>query len=108
MTSDSSFFRNLFKFRFINICGIIIALVVWGMTTERQPLSNFLFHANLYTIIALVALAFHLFVWLAVYRGSFYDFGRLLRNFIQDYIILNLIVLSCLGSLFLLRFFVWT
>lgn len=108
MTSENSFFRNLFRFRFINVCGIIIALVVWGMSSERQPLTHFLFHANLYTIIALVALAFHIFIWLAVHRGSFYDFGRLVWNFIQDCIILNLIVLSCLGSLFLIRFFVLT
>ena len=106
MAVGSSFFRNLFRFRLINVCGIIIALIVWNMTSERQPLSNFLFHSNLYIIISLVVLAFHIFIWLAVQRGSFYDFGRLLKNFVQDWVILNLIVLSCLGSLFLLRFFI--
>jgi len=106
MTTNSSFLRNFFRFRFINVCGIIIALVVWNMTTERQPLSAFVFHANLYGIIALVAVAVHAFLWLAVYRGSFYEFGRLLLNFLQDCVILTLVVLSCLGTLFLIHFFV--
>ena len=104
MNTNHSFFRNLFRFRFINVCGIIIAAIVWSRTSERQPLSSFLFHKNLYAIIALVAVAFHAFLWLAVYRGSFYEFGRLLWNFIQDCIILTLIVLSCLGALFLVHF----
>jgi len=106
MNTNSSFFRNLFKFRFINICGLIIAMVVWSMTSEVKPLSSFLFHINLYAIIVLVALAFHVFLWLVVYRGSFYEFGRLLWNFFLDCIILTLVVLSCLGSLFLVYFVV--
>ena len=103
----NSFLHNLIGFRFVNVCGILIALIVWGMTSDAQPLSSFLFSANLYAIASLVAFGWHMFLWLVIYKGSTYEFGRQLKSMIQDIIIINLVILSFLGCLFLLYSFVW-
>ena len=102
---NNSFVRNLLGFRFVTICGMLIALIVWGKTTEQQPLSAFLFSFNLYTIASLVAVAWHIFLWLAIYHGSTYEFGRQFKTMIHDIIIINLVILSFLGCLFWLDSF---
>ena len=103
---NNSFIHNLLGFRFVTVCGILIALIVWGMTTDMQPLSSFLFSFNLYALASLVAVAWHIFLWLVVYKGSTYEFWRELKTMIQDIIIINLVILSFLGCLFWLHSFV--
>ena len=100
-----SLVHDLFGFRFAHVCGLLIAMIVWGRTSELRPLSSFLFSPNLYFIAIMVALTFRVLVWLIVYKGSFYEFGYHIKLMLKDCFIIVAVTLSCLGCLFLINSF---
>lgn len=102
-----SLLRDLFGFRFANVCGLIIAMIVWGRTSELRPLSSFLFRPTLYLTAIIIALTFRILVWLIVYKGSFYEFGYHIRMMLKDCFIVVVVTLSCLGCLFLINSFLF-
>ncbi len=101
-----SFINKLFSFRFITLCGMVMAFYVFSLTTEARPLSMFLFKPTLYAVASLVALAVHIMLWVVVDKGSTYDFSRHLTDTIQDCVIINLVLLCTLSFLFLLSSFI--
>ena len=102
---NQSWFRDFFGFRFITLCGLLISFIVWSKTSEKQPLSSFLFSPTLYIIAIIVAVTFHILIWLIIYKGSSYEFGYQIKNTIKDCVIITAVILSSLGCLFLLNSF---
>ena len=99
------FLHKLFSFRFISVCGIIIAACVFYLQTDAQPLSSFVFNPSLYTVASLVAIGWHVFLWLVVEKATFYEFFRVVKDTFEDCIIINIVLLCTLSFLFLITSF---
>ena len=104
-TQQKSFFSPFFAFHFTTLAGIVIACIVWSMSSENQPISGFLFSPNLYLIASLVAVAIRLLLWITVDRGTFFEISRVFWRIIQDVIIINAVILSTLSSIFIAETF---
>ena len=102
---NDSFFHKLFSFRFISLCGIIIALYVFSLRSETRTLSSFLFSPNLYLVASLVAISVRIVLWIVVDKGTFYEFSRVLWHTLEDCVIINIVVLCTLSFLFLITSF---
>ena len=101
----SSLFSPFFGFHFITIFGILIALFVYMKSTENQPVSSFLFSKNLYILSSLIAVAVRLLLWILIEKGSFFEIGRVMGRVILDVVIINTVILSTLGSIFIAETF---
>ncbi len=102
---NETLLHKLFTFRFVSLCGMVIALYVFSLTSEAKPLSSFLFSPSLYVIASLIALAVRVVLWLLIDKGTFYEFGLTLKNTFEDCIIINIVLLCSLSALFLLTSF---
>ena len=103
---NDSFWHKLFSFRLVSLCGIIIALYVFSLTSETKSLSSFLFSAPLYIVSSLVAIAIQTISWIVIDKGTFYEFSHILGQTLQDCVIINLIVVCTLSFLFLVTSFI--
>jgi len=101
-----TFFQKLFSFRFVSLCGMLMALYVFSLTTDAKPISSFLFNPSLYLVASLIAIAVRILVWIAVDKGTFYEFSHVLWNTLEDCIIINVVLLCTLSFLFLVTSFV--
>ena len=102
---NDSLLHKLFSFRFISVCGIIIALYVFSLRTEARPLSSFLFNPSLYLVASLVAIAVRIVLWVIVDKGTFYEFSHSLWQTLEDCVIINIVLLCTLSFLFLITSF---
>ena len=102
---NESLIHKLFSFRFVAIFGIVIALYVFSLRTEARPLSSFLFNPSLYLVASLVAIAVRIVLWIIVDKGTFYEISRILRQTIEDCIMINIVLLCTLSFLFLVTSF---
>ena len=102
---NDSFLHRLFSFRFISLCGIVIAFYVFSLRSETRPLTSFLFNPTLYIVSSLVAISVRIVLWIAVDKGTFYEFSRVLWHTLEDCLIINLVVLCTLSFLFLVTSF---
>jgi len=102
---DSSFLHKLFSFRFVSLCGIIMAFYVFSLRTEAQPLSSFLFKPTLYLVASLIALGVRIILWMVVDKGTFYEFSHSLIHTLEDCLIINIVLLCTLSFLFLVTSF---
>ena len=102
---NDSFLHKLFSFRFVSLCGIFIALYVFSLRSETRPLSTFLVNPTLYIVASLVAVGVRILLWIAVDKGTFYEFHRWIIHTIEDCIIINIVVLCMLSLLFLVTSF---
>ena len=100
-----SFFSPFFSFHFITIFGIVIALFVYMISTESQPISSFLFSPNLYVLSSLVAVAVRVLLWVLIDKGTFFEIRHLLVRLIWDVIVINAVILSTLSSIFIAETF---
>ena len=103
---NDSFLHKLFSFRFVSLCGFIIAFYVFSLRSETRPLTSFLVTPTLYVVSSLVAVAVRIILWIAVDKGTFYEFSRVLWRTVEDCIIINLVVLCTLSFLFLVTSFI--
>ncbi len=102
---NDSLLHKLFSFRFVSLCGIIMAIYVFSLQTEARPLSSFLFNPTLYIVASLVAIAVRIILWLVVDKGTFYEFSHSLIHTLEDCIIINIVLLCTLSFLFLITSF---
>ncbi len=102
---NDSFWHKLFSFRFVSLCGIVMALYVFSLQSEARPLSSFLFSSTLYLVACLVAIGVRIILWVVVDKGTFYEFSRSLVHTVEDCIIINLVLLCTLSFLFLVTSF---
>ena len=98
---QKSFFSPFFSFHFVTLFGIGIALFVYMISNENQPLSSFLFSRNLYLLSSLVAIAIRILLWILIDKGTFFEIKRLILKLIQDVIVINVVILSTLSFIFL-------
>ena len=103
---NESLLHKLFSFRFVSICGIVIALYVFSLRTDARPLSAFIFNPSLYLVASLVAISVRVVLWAVVNKGTFYEFSRSLWQTLEDCIIINIVLLCMLSFLFLITSFV--
>ncbi|MBQ4472549.1 MAG: hypothetical protein II942_04855 [Alphaproteobacteria bacterium] len=103
---NETFFQKLFSFRFVSLCGILMALYVFSLTTDAKPISTFLFNPTLYLVASLVAVAVRVLLWITVDKGTFYEFSHILWQTIEDCVIINIVLLCTLSFLFLVTSFV--
>lgn len=103
---NDSFLHKLFAFRFVSLCGIIIAFGVFSLRSETKPLSSFLTQPTLYIVPSLVAIGVRIVLWVTVDEGTFYEFHKLIMRTIEDCIIINIVVLCMLSFLFLVTSFI--
>ena len=101
----NSFLSPFFSFHFITLFGIAIALFVYMISNENQPISSFLFKPNLYILSSLIAVAVRLLLWVLVDKGTFFEIRRVLGKIIQDVIVINVVILSTLSSIFIVETF---
>ena len=102
---DDSLLHKLFSFRFVSVCGMLMALYVFSLQTEARPLTFFLFHPTLYIVASLVAIAVRIIVWVCVDKGTFYEFSHSIIQTIEDCIVINVVLLCTLSFLFLITSF---
>ena len=100
-----SFLGSFFTFRFTTLAGIIIASVVWFLSSESQPVSSFLFSPNLYLISSAVAVSIRLLLWIAIDKGTLFEIRQLFWKILQDVVVINVVILSTLSSIFIVQTF---
>jgi len=100
-----TFVQKLFSFRFVQICGMVMGFYVFGLQSETQPLSSFIFRPSLYLVASLIALSVDVLVWLLIDKGTFYEFSHVIKNLVDDCIIINIVLLCTLSFLFLFTIF---
>ena len=101
----SSIWAPFFAFHFITLAGIIIALFVWFISDEKQPVSSFLFSPNLYIISSSIAISVRLLLWIAVDKGTFFEIKKIFKRMLLDVIVINVVILSTLSSIFIVETF---
>ena len=104
-TQKRSFWAPFFSFHFITIFGIAIALFVYMISNENQPISSFLFSRNLYLLSSLIAVTVRLLLWVLVDKGTLFEFRKVLWRILQDVLIINVVILSTLSSIFIVETF---
>ena len=102
---NDSLWHKLFSFRFVSLCGIVMALYVFSLQNEARPLTSFLFSPTLYLVASLVAIGIRIILWVVVDKGTFYEFSHSLVSTIEDCIIINLVLLCTLSFLFFVTSF---
>ena len=102
---SESMLSKLFSFRMSSFCGFLIALYVFSLRTEMRPLSFFLYNPMLYVVTSAVALVIRLLIWIAMDRGTFYEFPRQFKNALEDCVLINVVLLCTLSFLFLFTSF---
>ena len=93
-------------FRFIVLAGIIMGGWLFSLQTEQVPLSALLTESRVYMISFLIVFGFHVLLWILVQKASFYDLGGNIWRIIRDTVIINAVVLSTVGTCFLLTTFI--
>ena len=96
-----SFLSPFFSFHFVTLFGIGIALFVYMISNENQPLSSFLFSRNLYLLSSVIAISIRILLWIFIDKGTFFEIKRLFGKLIQDVIVINAVILSTLSFIFL-------
>ena len=102
---NNSLLHKLFSFRFVSLCGIIMAIYVFSLQTEARPLSSFLFKPTLYLVASLIAIGVRIILWVAVDKGTFYEFSHSIVHTLEDCVIINIVLLCALSFLFLVTSF---
>lgn len=102
---NESLLHKLFSFRFVSLCGIVMAFYIFSLRTEARPLSSFLFNPTLYLVASLVAIAVRIILWVVVDKGTFYEFSHSLIHTLEDCIVINIVLLCTLSFLFLVTSF---
>ena len=97
---NDSFWHKLFAFRFITLCGIVMAFFIFYSQTKAHPLSSFLFDPKMYIVASLIAVAVHIIWWVVVDKGTFYEFSKNLWRTLEDCVIINIVLLCTLSLLF--------
>ena len=100
-----SFLSPFFSFHFVTVFGILIAFFVYMLSNNNRPLASFIFSRNLYILSSLIAIATRLLLWVLVDKGTFFEIKRVIGRIIQDVIIINVVILSTLGSIFIIETF---
>ena len=103
--SKKSFFAPFFAFNFITLFGICIACFIWGISSENQPISSFLFNPYLYLISSSLAIAIRVLLWLVIDKGTMFEIKRVIGRIIEDCIVINVVILSTLSSIFIIETF---
>lgn len=102
---QKSLFTPFFSFNFTTLVGIIIAFFVYMISSEKQPLSSFLFSLNLYILSSLIAISIRLLLWIAIDKGTFFEIKNVIGRIFQDVIVVNVVILSTLSFIFLVETF---
>ena len=100
-----SFLTPFFAFHFVPIFGIIIAIFVFGISSETQPLSSFIFNPTLYLISSLLATATRLLLWIAIDKGTLFEIKNIFWKIVLDIIVINVVLLSTLSFIFIIETF---
>ena len=100
-----SFLTPFFSFHFITLFGIAIALFVYMISNENQPISSFLFSANLYLLSSLVAVVVRILLWILIDKGTLFEIKNVIGRVFQDVIVINAVILSTLSFIFLVETF---
>ena len=100
-----SFLTPFFAFHFITLFGILIALFIYMMSSENQPLHSFIFSPNLYIIASLIAISVRLFLWILVDKGTCFEINKIFKRMLLDVVVINVVILSTLSSLFIVKTF---
>ena len=98
-----SFFSPLFTFRFVILAGIAMGIWLYSVQTEQIPLSALLTETRVYLVLFLIALGFHLLLWIIVQKASLYDIGGYIFRIIRDTIVITLVTLSTVSACFLIH-----
>lgn len=100
-----SFFTPFFAFHFIPLLGMVIAIFVFGISSENQPLSSFIFSLKLYLISSLLAIAVRLLLWIAVDKGTLFEIKNIFWKIVMDILVVNAVLLSTLSFIFIVTTF---
>ena len=103
--AKESFFTPFFSFHFVPIFGIMIAIFVFYISSETQPLSSFIFNPTLYIISSLLAIATRLLLWIAIDKGTFFEARTIFWKIVLDVIVINAVLLSTLSFIFIVETF---
>lgn len=101
----SAFFKSFLSFRFSILVGIIMGIWIYSSQSELQPLSSFLTNYPIYLIAFFIVFGFRLILWVVIEKGALYSIKSMLGNTIVDSLSCILILLSTVGTLFLINAF---
>ena len=99
-------FKPFLGFRFIILAGIIMGAWLFSLQTEQVPLSALLTESRVYMISFLSVFGFHALLWIIVQKASLYDMGGNIWRIIRDTVVINAVLLSTVGTCFLLTTFI--
>ena len=100
------FLKPFLGFHFIVLAGIIMGGWLFSLQTEQVPLSALLTESRVYMISFLIVFGFHTLLWIIVQKASLYDIGGNVWRIIRDTVVINAVMLSMIGTCFLLKTFV--
>lgn len=101
-----TFFKAFVSPRFMALCGMLMGAWIYSRQTELRPLSDLLREIETYLIAFVVVLGYRTFVWLVVDKATFYEFKNFLKSIVLDFFVFVAMMLSMVGTLFLLKNFV--
>ena len=102
----SKVLKPFLGFRFIILAGIIMGGWLFSLQTEQVPLSALLTESRVYMISFLIVFGFHVLLWIIVQKASLYDIGGNIWRIIRDTVVINAVMLSMVGTCFLLTTFI--
>ncbi|MGN1063203.1 MAG: hypothetical protein ACI4QM_02640 [Alphaproteobacteria bacterium] len=106
MAFISSIFKPFISFRFSILLGLIMALFLFTIQSETQPLSSFLTAYPLYAIAFLIIIGFRIIIWVLIEKAGMYSLKGTLSGIFSDYLTCILSLLCATGCLFLLHTFI--
>ena len=102
---SKSFLAPFFMFHFITVFGIAIALFIYAISSEKSPVSAFIFSPSLYVLASLIAVSVRLFLWILVDKGTFFEISKIFKRMLLDILVINVVILSTLSSIFIVETF---
>lgn len=100
-----SLLKSFLSFRFSVLVGLIMGIWIYSSQSEQQPLSSFLIGYPVYIIAFLILLGFRLIIWVVIEKAGLYSLKSMFTNILVDYISCITLMLSVVGSLFLINTF---
>lgn len=97
--------KKLFSFNLPAIIGLILGVLLFNQQSESNPLSQILMSPFLYLSALLIAVILQFIYWTLIDTGTVENLKPHIINAVIDYIIIVLVIMSIIGTLFIIDTF---